>query len=129
MDVKDRLSIYLESNNILPKDMAELFGVTRQAISGILTGKSKLTTDQVILLANKYPELDLRWLLTGVEKSKEKIYLQDNSISVVEDRGAVVCPFCVLKDEQIKNLEMHRDDLRKQISLLEFNLGKKVQKA
>ena len=62
------------------------------------------------------------------EKSSHS-YPENSKVDYAEDRGEIFCPFCILKDEQIKNLEMHRDDLRKQVSLLEFSLGKSQQKA
>ena len=65
MSVSDRLSVFIKSINILQKDLSDLFGVTPQSISGIFKGKSELTTTQIIIIANNYKQLNLRWLLIG----------------------------------------------------------------
>jgi transcriptional regulator with XRE-family HTH domain len=63
-----RLSMFMDAENISKKDMGDLFGVTRQNISRILTEKSNLTLGHLKILREKFPRLNINWLMFGEKK-------------------------------------------------------------
>jgi transcriptional regulator with XRE-family HTH domain len=68
ISISARLSMFMEAENISKKDMADLFGVTRQNISRILAEKSNLTLGQLKILREKFPRLNIHWLMFGEKK-------------------------------------------------------------
>lgn len=112
MGIIIRLSEFMKSNNILQKDIAVILGITNQAVSGIFNGKSSLTTKQITLLAAKFPDLDLRWLLTGEQLSKNISYQENDILRKVEesvqnlpnDEKSVLMAMLQSKDKQIETL-------------------------
>lgn len=121
MNVSNSFSMYMKANNILQKDIAELLKKTPQAISGIFNGKSDLTTAQLILICSKYKNLNVRWLLTGEGNMYHGYEQKETFIDVVNENQ--YCSMCREKDKRIIDLELHRDDLRRQIEVL--NMGRK----
>lgn len=130
MDVKYRLSEFIKSRNIQQKDIASLLGVTPATISGIIKGKSEITTAQIIILGKKFKDLDIRWLLIG-EKSefKQVKNIEDKSkAEEVINRSEKPCPCCEkLKAEKMKLLEDLREQQEKYIHLLETGIPKKEE--
>lgn len=118
MTVSIRLSEYMKLNNILQKDIAEVFGVTPQAVSGIFKGKSDLTTSQIVLLANKYKDLNLRWLLTGVGSMTEglKEYKENDSLFISEETRVKL----VVPDAKDKLIESKDETILVQTNYIEF---------
>lgn len=120
MTVNQRFIEFMELNKIQPKEIAEIFGLTKSGISAIKNEKSVITTKQIILIAERFKNLNIRWLLTG----EGDIYAggcECKGLAVEQSQG---CKFCIEKEKRIADLELHRDDLRRQINMLEFELGK-----
>ena len=124
MNVNERFMEFMKLNNIQPKEIAELFGNTKSSVSAIKHGKSLLTTAQLIIIAEKFKNLNLRWLITGSGDIYSGYAEKDNKIDVVQDYSTG-CKMCFEKDKRIIDLELHRDDLRRQMELLCLELGKK----
>lgn len=131
MTINQRLKEYFEFEKIHVPDIYKKLGVGRTVFFGWLNQGKAIPLNKLQQIVILLPALNARWLLTGEGEmiSGRKVYSENDSLLKVEENTPIVCPYCLLKNEQIKNLEMHRDDLRKQISLLEFSLGKNVQKA
>ncbi|MBV5316113.1 MAG: helix-turn-helix transcriptional regulator [Prolixibacteraceae bacterium] len=121
MSVKLRLSAFLELNKISQKEISELLGIKPGTISGIISGKSKITTDQLAILAAHFNNLDLRWLLTGEESIPIKSedgnisYYKNNILNVANEP----CANCAILQKKIDNLN------DKYIYLLENGVPKK----
>lgn len=113
MSVKYRLSEFLKLNKIKQKELAEIFGLTSGTISGIISGRSDVTTSQLITLASKYKDLDIRWLLTG-EKAplKNQVNLEDKAKNA-EKQNIVnePCPFC--EKLNIEKIELYDKLIKK----------------
>lgn len=60
-----RLSNYFKYKNYSQKEVGELFGVSRQAINGILTGKDNLTLNFLKKVSEKFSDLNIDWVLNG----------------------------------------------------------------
>jgi len=108
MSVRLRLSAFLESNKISQKEISGLLGKKAGTISGIISGKSKITTDQLVILASHFNNLDLRWLLTGEEYKISKLDTRNLDYNNNEESNVAnePCPCCEkLKNEKMALLE------------------------
>lgn len=112
MTVNQRFMEFIELNKIQPKEIAEIFGLTKSAISGIKNEKSVITTKQIILIAERFKKLNLRWLLTG---TGEMLIGYEEIKPVIDIVNEGYCRMCAEKDKRINELELHRDDLRREL--------------
>ena len=66
MDIKDRIKMIMERENLTAGAFAESIGVAQATISHILGPRNKYPSTEVILrLHHKYSDINLNWLLTG----------------------------------------------------------------
>lgn len=66
MDIKDRIKMIMERENLPAGAFAERIGVAQATISHILSGRNKYPSMDVILRLHKqYSHINLEWLLTG----------------------------------------------------------------
>lgn len=67
MSIKDRFKMIMERENLTAGAFAESIGVAQATISHILGPRNKYpSTDVIIRLHEKYSDIDLNWLLTGI---------------------------------------------------------------
>jgi len=60
-----RLQQFLDAENISPAQLADALGVTRAAISHILSGRNRPGFEFLEAVAVQYPQISMDWLLTG----------------------------------------------------------------
>lgn len=66
MDIKDRIKMIMERENLTAGAFAESIGVAQATISHILGPRNKYPSTEVILrLHHQYSDINLNWLLTG----------------------------------------------------------------
>lgn len=65
MAFSDRIAQIIVHYNISPKDLAELTGVQRSAISHIINGRNKPSVSFISKLTEAFPRLSTNWLLHG----------------------------------------------------------------
>lgn len=63
--MKDRLQILMKEANVSSNKLAELIGVQPSSISHILSGRNNPSYDFINKLITNFPQVDVRWLLTG----------------------------------------------------------------
>ena len=73
-----RLQKLMEYNELSASALADHLGVPRSSISHLLSERNKPSLDFVLRIIDKYPEVDLYWLLYGdgnfpKEEKKEKL--------------------------------------------------------
>lgn len=61
----ERIKTILSHFNLSPSVFADTLGVPRSSISHLLSGRNKPSLDFVLKLVDKFPEVDLYWLLHG----------------------------------------------------------------
>lgn len=86
MELADRLRITRKALNLSQKDIALIFGMTQAGYSRIERGEIIPTSDKLITLVNKFPQINSEWLLTG--NGNGKIY-QSPQISL-SDRLKII---------------------------------------
>ena len=60
-----RFQKWLDNNDINSNKLAENINVSRATISHIMSGRNKPSVDFLHKILNKYPDLNLNWLVTG----------------------------------------------------------------
>lgn len=65
MDFSERIAAVMRHYNLQAKDLADLCGVQRTAITHILNGRNRPSVGFLSQLSDAYPELNTRWLLHG----------------------------------------------------------------
>ncbi len=63
--VIERIKTILSHFNLTPSAFADTLGVPRSSISHLLSGRNKPSLDFVLKLVDRFPEVDLYWLLHG----------------------------------------------------------------
>lgn len=82
--VKERLKMYLKSNNVKAVDFCKSIGVSSGFISGM---RESIQPDKLKSIAINYPLLDIGWLLTGIGEM-EKVENPDSLL--IEDLKAEI---------------------------------------
>ncbi len=60
-----RLEQFLKAENISQSQFADTIGVARASVSHILAGRNKPGFEFIASMSQKYPTLNLEWLITG----------------------------------------------------------------
>lgn len=65
MSINERIKAVRSYNKMNQKDFSSAIGVSQSYLSEAETGKSKPSIDIFVGIANRYNDIDCRWLLTG----------------------------------------------------------------
>lgn len=63
--MKDRINQIIEYKSLTPSRFADIIGIQRSRISHIMSGRNNASIDVVTRIIEKFPEIDLKWLMTG----------------------------------------------------------------
>jgi len=63
--MKERLTQFLQSEQLSPARFADILGVQRSGISHILSGRNKPGFDLIEKIVTKFPDINAEWLITG----------------------------------------------------------------
>ncbi len=139
--VNQRLKKFVESKEFSAKEFAERFGANAKEINNWTTS-TKIALPRLSELILAYPELNVRWLLTGQGKMTDEAE-KENELNDKKHEYLKECPLCKTKNElidslrhiiqlnenRIKDLEHDKERLEKDCSdkemLLDFFKGKK----
>ena len=61
----NRIFTFIESLQLTPTEFADKIGVSRASISSIKTGRTQPTLSLVEKIKQRFPEIDLNWLILG----------------------------------------------------------------
>jgi len=110
----ERFKELLEDNKLTASALADEIEVQRSSISHILSGRNKPSLDFVLKLVKRFPDINIYWLLNGVEnkvkmsgssieKTKEKV----NSIEKPQDLSL---PLSSNNSKTVKNIVVFYND-------------------
>lgn len=63
--MKDRIAQIIDYKGLTPSKFADIIGIQRSRISHIMSGRNNASIDVVTKIVNKFPEIELKWLMTG----------------------------------------------------------------
>lgn len=87
MEIKDRIKMIMEREEIQPRAFAEAIGVQQSTLSHILNDRNKPSLEVVMKIHQTYNYVDLEWLLYGKgqmidsESHFQDILLNENAIN------------------------------------------------
>lgn len=61
----NRINLILQAKNLSSKQFAEEIGVQPSGLSHILSGRNNPSLDFMMKVVNRYPEIDIKWLMFG----------------------------------------------------------------
>lgn len=114
--IKQILEYYSESSS----SFAETIDVPRSSISHLLSGRNKPSLDFVMKIIDKYPEVDLYWLLYGTGYFPKRLVTaesaKENSKTTVKNRTPNLFAETRRKEESpIKNSNMTISEIDKKL--------------
>lgn len=69
MDIKDRIKLIMEKEGLPYSIFSEQIGVQQSTLSHIINGRNKPSLDVVMKIHQRYPNIDLEWLIYGKENT------------------------------------------------------------
>lgn len=64
-DINDRIKQFIKVSNITGKEFADNLGVSPARLSNIMNYRNRPDSDLLIFMADKYRNINLKWLLLG----------------------------------------------------------------
>lgn len=61
----DRINLILRAKNITARQFADEIGIQPSGMSHIISGRNRPSLDFVMKVINRYPEIDIKWLMFG----------------------------------------------------------------
>ena len=65
MEIKDRIKVIMEKENMLSGAFAESIGIQQSTLSHILNGRNNPSLDVIMKIHQRYTDINLEWLLYG----------------------------------------------------------------
>jgi transcriptional regulator with XRE-family HTH domain len=75
--MKDQLNLFLKNESLTPTELSDALDIQRSGLSHILSGRNNPGYDFIKKFAEKFPYVNLQWLITG----KGDIYINENTSS------------------------------------------------
>ena len=72
--MKDRILLFLQSEQLTPAKFADLLGVQRSGVSHILSGRNNPGLDFIVKLLTRFPTVNAEWLITGKGNIYKELY-------------------------------------------------------
>ena len=66
MEIKDRIKMIMEKENMASGAFAESIGIQQSTLSHILNGRNNPSLDVIMKVHQKYNYVNLEWLLYGI---------------------------------------------------------------
>jgi transcriptional regulator with XRE-family HTH domain len=86
--MEKRFQKWLDSEDLSATPLSNNINVSRAAISHILTGRNKPSIDILDKILNKYPNINLNWLVSGIGNISN--ILKDTSINKKNIKKVIV---------------------------------------
>jgi hypothetical protein len=107
MLIKDRIKLYLKTQNIGERNFCKTIGVSHGYVSSM---RVSLQPDKIERISELYPDLNITWLLTGegnmLNKSKKSKKTSDKPISNDQELENL---YLMLKEKDQIILELKRE--------------------
>jgi len=102
-ELSERIQIIIDLKGIQPSKFADEIGVQRSSMSHIIAGRNKPSLDFLQKVVQRYPEININWLLSGIGEPflKEKNEKSENISTDIE----VSTEFEKKKTKEIPNKE------------------------
>jgi len=124
--IKERILQYIEYKGFKKEDFFNELGFSYANFKGIQK-KSALASSAIDKIITKYPEINLRWLITGEGVMTKTYSLDKKEAENIVEESAPVYESDALKDERIRSLEREIELLREMVDILKAKGAKAPQ--
>ena len=106
-----RFKILLDVEKISQSDLAVDLGTSRQAISKMMTDGGKPSFNMLVKIKERFPDLDLNWLITGNGVDYEELKLKIKKLPIKEPDPDFIDKWEMERKLLRKDLEMAKRDV------------------
>ena len=90
MSITNRIQELIEKKKLSKSAFAKEIGIQRSSLAHFFSGRNKPSLEFFIKIKNKYPEIDLNWIISGrkakqSEKKKQKNKQIDSVLILYKD--------------------------------------------
>lgn len=97
MNEKERIELLMKSYGMTPSQFADRTGIQRASVSHIISGRNKPSLEVLQKIYEAFPELDIKWLMTGVGEepvtggvAEDNVAARENSLFPQDSLSAPV---------------------------------------
>jgi len=72
MSITNRIQKLIEEKNLSKSAFAREIGIQRSSLAHFFSGRNKPSLEFFLKIKNKYPEIDLNWIISGKRKKDSK---------------------------------------------------------
>ncbi len=84
MKIEDRIRQVMEYNELSPNAFSEMLEINRSGLSHLYSGRNKASLELVMKLLNKFPTIDINWLLHGKNQMFTEVKSENYSANTSE---------------------------------------------
>jgi len=74
MDIKDRIRLIMERENMIAGTFADSIGVQQSTLSHVINGRNRPSLDVVMKIHQRYSYIKLEWLLYGIGEMADESF-------------------------------------------------------
>ncbi|MEQ9064571.1 MAG: helix-turn-helix transcriptional regulator [Vicingaceae bacterium] len=78
--MKERIREFIRQKGLNAKNFADEIGVQASSVSHILTGRNQPSVDFLVKMLNRYPSMDLKYIISGDKTVKQGVDELSNSM-------------------------------------------------
>lgn len=105
--LRERIKLIMEREQLNNGAFAESIGVAQATISQIMKGRNMPSTDVLLRLHQRYPDVSLDWLLTGRTKDEDEI--TENSDTIPDFGYSLFAQNEIIPAYESKNYENRKE--------------------
>lgn len=105
-----RLKKVMDFHQLTASNFADLISVQRSSISHILSGRNKPSLDFVLKITNKFPDVDMYWLLNGKGEFPKKSNTPTLTFPRTKDKPNIVKEIKTNQSKQIQRIVVFYTD-------------------
>jgi transcriptional regulator with XRE-family HTH domain len=121
-NIKERIKQVAENKGVPLGKFFKKLGISPTGYTGLKLEKG-INSETIQKLISIYPEIDLYWLITGIEQTVPKHTLAED-----EENYVPICKICIEKEKRIKLLEIQNEELKQDKQDFKNLLGLKNDK-
>ena len=80
--MQDRLKEFMDIEGFNARELSERIGVQASSVSHILTGRNKPSLDFLEKMLKSFPDMDLKYLISGLKRTESKDIIKEKSPEV-----------------------------------------------
>lgn len=101
--MNSRLQQFLDLEQLTPSRFADILGVQRSGLSHILSGRNKPGYDFMFKLTQKFPQINIEWLLTGKGKPYKDMNHPTEKVHQPKESGTLFSGSLFQHEEEFDN--------------------------